>query len=99
MSRAARAIRRNFILALKIDTPAEKVKLALKIVNDTLADPEIRGPIRPVIGGKIALPQVYFSDYTVNSLEPEHYILVCPAQRQRTDGSRRKNQHADSRRF
>ncbi len=32
------AIRRNFTLSLKLDMPAEKVKQALKIVNDILAD-------------------------------------------------------------
>lgn len=62
------AIRRNFTLALKLDTPAEKVQLALKIVNDILSDEQIRKPIHPVINGQPSVPQVFFSDYTGNSL-------------------------------
>jgi MscS family membrane protein len=62
------AIRRSFTLALKLDTPAEKVKLALKIVNDILSDGQFREPIQPTIRGKRCLPQVFFSDYTANSL-------------------------------
>jgi MscS family membrane protein len=61
-------IRRNFTLALKPDTPAEKVKLALKIVNDILAERDIREPIHPTIYGKITSPQVVFSEYKTNSL-------------------------------
>jgi MscS family membrane protein len=61
-------IRRNFTLALKLNTPAEKVKLALKIINDVLNDGEIREPIHPIINGKILAPQVSFSEYKENSL-------------------------------
>ncbi len=62
------AIQRNFTLALKLDTPTEKVKLALKIVNDILAEEEIREPIHPAIDGKRTSPQVVFSDYKPNGL-------------------------------
>jgi MscS family membrane protein len=62
------AIRRNFTLALKTDTPAEKVKLGLKIVNDILAERDFREPIHPTINGKITSPQVVFSEYKTNSL-------------------------------
>jgi MscS family membrane protein len=62
------AIRRSFTLALKLDTPAEKVKLALKIVNDILADGQFRENIHPTIRGKACKPQIFFSDYTANSL-------------------------------
>lgn len=62
------AIRRNFTLALKLDTPAEKIKLALKIVNDILSENEIKERIHPTIRGETCRPQVFFSDYTANSL-------------------------------
>jgi MscS family membrane protein len=61
-------IRRNFNLALKIDTSAEKMKLAIKIIHDILAEKEISGPIHPTINGKIAPPRIVFSEYKTNSL-------------------------------
>jgi len=62
------AIRRNFTLVLKLNTPAEKVKMALKIVKDILEDEHIRQPIHPTINGKSFSPQVSFIDYKENSL-------------------------------
>lgn len=62
------AIRRNFTLALKLDTTAEKVKAAIKIVNDILDEKDIREQIHPLINGKICAPQVSFSDYKTDSL-------------------------------
>ncbi len=62
------AIQRNFTLALKLDTSLEKVKLALKIINDILAEKDIREPIHPTINGKNTRPQVVFSDYKANGL-------------------------------
>jgi len=61
-------IQRNFSLALKLDTPADKVKLAIKIVNDILAEGEIREPIHPTIDGKHSFPRVVFNDYKPNGL-------------------------------
>ena len=61
-------IQRNFSLALKLDTPADKVKLAIKIINDILAEGEIREPIHPTIDGKRSSPRVVFSDYKPNGL-------------------------------
>jgi MscS family membrane protein len=72
------AIRRNFSLALKLDTPAEKVKLGLKIVNDILAEEGIREPIHPTINGKITSPQVVFSDYKTNCLILEVAYWFAP---------------------
>jgi MscS family membrane protein len=63
------AIRRSFTLSLKLDTPAEKVRQAIGIVNDILADGEIRDPIRPTINRKPCPPQVFFGDYAGNSLK------------------------------
>jgi len=71
-------IRRNFTLALKPDTPAEKVKLALKIVNDILAERDIREPIHPTIYGKITSPQVVFSEYKTNCLILEVTYWFAP---------------------
>jgi MscS family membrane protein len=62
------AIRRNFTLVLKLDTTVEKMKLALKIVNDILAEREISEPIHPAIDGKKSHPQVVFGDYKPNGL-------------------------------
>jgi MscS family membrane protein len=62
------AIQRNFTLTLKLDTPSDKVKLALKIINNILEDREIREPIHPTIDGKISPPRVCFNDYKPNGL-------------------------------
>jgi MscS family membrane protein len=62
------AIRRNFTLALKLDTPADKIKSAIKIVRDILDAEDICRPIHPTIKGKVQAPQVSFSDYKENSL-------------------------------
>ncbi len=61
-------IRRDFTLVLKPDTPWEKVKLSIKIVNEILAEGEIREPIHPTIDGKHTSPRVVFSDYKPNGL-------------------------------
>ncbi len=61
-------IRRDFSLVLKLDTPADKVKLALKIINDVLAEKDIGEPIYPAINGKNTQPQVFFSDYKASGL-------------------------------
>ena len=61
-------IRRDFSFVLKLDTPAEKVKLALKIVSDILAENDICEPIHPAINGKKTQPQVFFSDFKPNGL-------------------------------
>jgi MscS family membrane protein len=61
-------IRRDFSLALKLDTPMEKVQLALKIVNDILAEKGVVEPIHPAIDGKTTSPRVVFSEYKPNGL-------------------------------
>jgi MscS family membrane protein len=62
------AIQRNFALALKLDTPPDKLKSSLKIINDILAEREISEPIHPTIKGKRSSPRVVFSDYKPNGL-------------------------------
>lgn len=62
------SIRRNFTLALKLDTPPEKMKQAIAIINDILAEPGICEPIYPIVNGKQSPPQVFFSDYTPSSM-------------------------------
>jgi MscS family membrane protein len=62
------AIRRNFTLVLKLDTTVEKMQLALKLINDILAEREIGEPIHPAIDGKKTHPQVVFGDYKTNGL-------------------------------
>jgi MscS family membrane protein len=62
------AIRRNFTLVLKLDTTVEKMKLALQLINDILAEREISEPIHLAIDGKKTHPQVVFGDYKTNGL-------------------------------
>ncbi len=72
------AICRNFTLALKLDTPADKVKLALKIVSDILNEEQIRKPIHPIINGQACPPRISFSDYTMKSLNLDVVYWYAP---------------------
>jgi MscS family membrane protein len=61
-------IRRIFALNLPPDTPAEKVKHAVRIVRELLEDREFRDPIHFSINGEESMPQVACGDIVNNNL-------------------------------
>jgi len=72
------AIRRNFTLALSLDTSAEKVKQALQLIKTVLAERELYEHIHPKIQGETVEPRVVFSDYTPKTLNLDITYWYAP---------------------
>lgn len=56
-------VRRSFNLALAAGLPGEKVEQAVSILRSLLAEPGLREPIQPILGGEGNPPRVYLSEF------------------------------------
>jgi MscS family membrane protein len=71
-------IRRILNITITYDTPPDKIRLALQILKDILAEPGIREPIHPTDGSDL-FPRVIFNDLKSDSLNLFMIYWFVPA--------------------
>jgi MscS family membrane protein len=83
-------LRRSFTIVLAPGTPSDKVAEALTILRGVLAEPDLRAPIHPHVGGEDYPPRVHLSEIQDNKpalavtywyAPPDHWAFMAHAER------------------